>query len=140
MSWKLHCSNLTWKVSYLVKNCLKVCTPVDLLDKLLHKISYSDLGRPMDLILRDSNCCSFHTMGSLLLPWHSGLRMTTPSKVVHYFWLIFSKTSEKTKEELLTNIDMLLMVEKVIRREICHTIYWYAKANNKYVKDNDKNK
>ena len=35
---------------------------------------------------------------------------------------------------------MLLMVEKSIRQEICHSIYGYAKANNKYMKDYDKNK
>ena len=33
---------------------------------------------------------------------------------------------------------MLLMVEKDIREGICHCIYWYAKANNKYLKDYDK--
>ena len=32
------------------------------------------------------------------------------------------------------------MVEKGIRRGICHSIYRYAKANNKYMKDYDKNK
>ena len=35
---------------------------------------------------------------------------------------------------------MLLMVEKGIREGICHFIYRYAKANNKYKKDHDKNK
>ena len=34
---------------------------------------------------------------------------------------------------------MLLMVEKGMRGEICHSIYRYAKANNKYMKDYDKN-
>ena len=34
---------------------------------------------------------------------------------------------------------MLLMVEKGIRGRICHSIYWYAEANNKYMKDYDKN-
>ena len=29
---------------------------------------------------------------------------------------------------------MLMMVEKVIRGGICHAIYRYAKANNKYKK------
>ena len=35
---------------------------------------------------------------------------------------------------------MLLMVEKSIREGICHSIYRYAKANSKYMKDYDKNK
>ena len=36
--------------------------------------------------------------------------------------------------ELLTDYDMLLMVEEVIRDGICHSIHRYAKANNKYMK------
>ena len=36
--------------------------------------------------------------------------------------------------ELLTNNDMLLMVEEGIRIGICHAIHRYAKANNKYLK------
>ena len=35
---------------------------------------------------------------------------------------------------------MLLMVEKGIKRGICDSIYRYARANNKYIKDYDKNK
>ena len=46
----------------------------------------------------------------------------------------------KVKLDLLPDIDMLLMVEKGIRGGICHSIYQYAKANNKYMKDYDKNK
>ena len=42
--------------------------------------------------------------------------------------------------DLLTNIDILLMVEKDIRGEIFHVIYRYVKANNKYMKNYDKNK
>ena len=90
-------------------------------------------------------------------------------RVIHYFWLMFSKTSEKmclktyeldpvkflsvtglawqaafkkteVKLELLTNTNMLLMVEKGIRREICLTIHQYAKANNRYMKGYSKNK
>ena len=35
---------------------------------------------------------------------------------------------------------MLLMTEKGIREGICHSIYQYTKANNKYMKDYDKKK
>ena len=35
---------------------------------------------------------------------------------------------------------MLFMVEKEIRRGICHTIYRYAKANIECMKDYDKKK
>ena len=35
---------------------------------------------------------------------------------------------------------MLLMVKKGIAGRIYHSIYRYAKANNKYIKDSDKKK
>ena len=35
---------------------------------------------------------------------------------------------------------MLLIVEKGIRGGICHSIRWYAKANQKYIKNYVKNK
>ena len=41
--------------------------------------------------------------------------------------------------ELLTDYDMLLMVEKGIRGRICHSIQRYAKANNKYIKSYNNN-
>ena len=42
-----------------------------------------------------------------------------PEKFFFFFWLAWQETLEKTKAkfELLTDIDMLLMVEKGIREE-----------------------
>ena len=34
---------------------------------------------------------------------------------------------------------MLLMIQKGIRGGICHAIHTYAKTNNKYMKNNNKN-
>ena len=48
-------------------------------------------------------------------------------------WQACLKKTE-IKLELLTYVDMLLMVEKGIRGGICHAIHRYAKANNKSIK------
>ena len=41
--------------------------------------------------------------------------------------------------ELLTDYEMLLMVEEGIRGGICHSIHRYAKANNKNMKNYNNN-
>ena len=45
----------------------------------------------------------------------------------------------KVRLNLLTDIDMLSMVEKSITGGICHAIHRYTKANKQYMKDYDKN-
>ena len=44
------------------------------------------------------------------------------------------------KLELLTDLDMLLVIGKGIRGGITHEIHRFAEANNKYMKNYDKNK
>ena len=46
----------------------------------------------------------------------------------------------KVKLDLLTDLDMLLIVEKGIREGIRHSICQYVKTNNKYMKDYNKKK
>ena len=53
-------------------------------------------------------------------------------------WLACLKKT-RVKLELLTDIDMLLMVEKEVKGGICHAIHRYTKANNKYMRNYDKN-
>ena len=47
-------------------------------------------------------------------------------------------TKTEVELELLTSVDMLLMVEEGIKGGICHAIHRYTKANNKYIKDYNK--
>ena len=65
-----------------------------------------------------------------------------PAKFLSVPGLAWQAALKKTKVklDLLTNIDMLLMIKKGIRGGIYHSIYRYAKASNKYIKDYDKNK
>ena len=89
--------------------------------------------------------------------------MTCMFKVIHYCLQLFLKTLATSvskymnltlltfclpapglawlaclKLELLTDIDILLIVEKGNRDGICHSIHNHAKANNKYLKNYNK--
>ena len=52
--------------------------------------------------------------------------------------VVFKKT--KVKLDLLTDIDILLIISSSIRGGISGSIYRYTKANDKYLNDYDKNK
>ena len=53
-------------------------------------------------------------------------------------WQACVKKTEK-KLELITDYEMLMIVENGIRGEICQATHRYAKANNKYMNNYDKN-
>ena len=64
-----------------------------------------------------------------------------PAKFLSATGLDGKQLSKDWKElDILTDIDMLLIVEKGLKGGICHSIYRYAKANNKYIKYFDKNR
>ena len=46
----------------------------------------------------------------------------------------------RVKIKLLTDIDMLLIIQDGIRGGICQSIHRYAETNNKYMKNYNKNK
>ena len=50
------------------------------------------------------------------------------------------KKKSKSKLHLLTDVHMLLMVEKSIRGPICHALHQYGRANNKCMEDYNENK
>ena len=54
-------------------------------------------------------------------------------------WKVAIKKT-RVKLDLLTDVDMLLMVEKGIRGGMCHAFHRYVKDNNKYLKNYDNNK
>ena len=53
-------------------------------------------------------------------------------------WQACLKNTE-VKLELITDYDVILMIEKGIKGGICQTTHMYAKANNIYMKNYDKN-
>ena len=54
--------------------------------------------------------------------------------------MVRSFKETKVKLELPADSDILLTVEKAIRGRLCHSINSSAEANNKYMKDYNKNK
>ena len=64
-----------------------------------------------------------------------------PAHFLSLSGLVWQACLKKTnfKLELLTNYDMLLMVEEEVRGGICHSIHRYAKANNKYMNNYNEN-
>ena len=55
-------------------------------------------------------------------------------------WQACLKKKTGVELELLTDYDMLLMIEEGIRGGICHAVHRYAKVNNRYMKSYDKSK
>ena len=84
--------------------------------KLNNLGDYHDLYVQSDALLKEYELDPAHFLSLPGLAWQACLKKTN------------------IELELLTDYDMLLMVEEGIRGGICHSIHQYAKANNKYMK------
>ena len=84
--------------------------------KLNNLGDYYDLYVQSDALLKEYELDPAHFLSLPGLAWQACLKKTN------------------IELELLTDYDMLLMVEEGIRGGICHSIHQYAKANNKYMK------
>ena len=91
-----------------------------ILKKEKHLAEYRDLHVQSDTLYTKYDPAKFLSVPGLV--WEAALKNT------------------KVNLDILTDISMLLMVEKGLTGGVCHSIYRYAKANNKYMKDYDENK
>ena len=110
-------------------------------NNVFKKFNINNLGEYHDLYVRSDTL--------LLADIFENFRMSClenygldPTHFISLPGLAWQACLKKTNVELelLTDYDMLLMIEEGIRGGICHAVNRYASANNHYMKDYDKNK
>ena len=109
--------------------------------KVFEKFKLKNLGGYHDLHLRSDVILLadvFKNVRSMCLEIYK----LHPAKYITASGLAFQAPLKMTKVELdlLTDIGMLLMIEKGIRGGICNVVPRYAKANNKYIRGYDEDK
>ena len=123
---------------------------------ILENISETDYAHAKNVFKKFNfnNLCEYHDLyvrsdALLLADIFENFRQSCsknyeldPAHFVSLHGLAWQVCLKKTNVELelLTDYDMLLMVEERIRGGICHAMQRYAHANNKYMKDYDKKK
>ena len=96
---------------------------------------YYNLYLKSDILLFTDVFEYFRKMGLNIYHLHPVKFLLAPGLA----WQTSLKKTE-VKSEFLTDINILLMVEKDIIGAIYHAIHQYAKANNKHMRDYYKNK
>ena len=109
-------------------------------EKVFNKFNIKNLGEYHDLYVQSDTLLladAFENFGNMCIKVY-GL---DPVYFLSAPGLAWQACLKKTgvKLELITDFDMLLMIEKGIRGGICHSVYRHAKTNNKYMKIFDKN-
>ena len=100
--------------------------------KLKHLGEYHDLYMQSDILLLADLFENFRNMYIKVYELDPAHFLTAPGLA----WQACLKEAD-VKLELLTNFNMLLMVEEGIRGGMCHVVHRYAKANNKDMKNYD---
>ena len=127
------CSNLT------LENITK--TDYAHANNVFKKFKINNLGEYYDLYVRSDTLLLANIFENFRQSCLKNYELD-PAHFVSLPGLAWQACLKKTSVELelLTDYDMLLMIEEGIRGGICHSMQRYAKANNKYMKDYDKKK
>ena len=100
--------------------------------RIKHLGEYHDLYVQSETLLLADVFENFRNMYIKVYELDPAHFLTTPGLA----WQACLEKAE-VKLELLSDNDMLLMVEEGIRGGMCHAIHRYSKANNKYIKNYD---
>ena len=105
------------------------------------KININNLGEYHDLYVRSDTLLLADIFENFRQSCLENYELD-PAHFVSLPGLAWQACLKKTnvEPELLTDYDMLLMIEEGIRRGICHAVNRYARANNHYMKDYNKTK
>ena len=110
-------------------------------NNVFKKFNLNNLGEYHDLYIRSDTLLLADVFENFRYACMKNYELD-PAHFVSLPGLAWQASLKKTNVELelLTDYDMLLMIEEDIRGGICHAIQRYAKANNKYMRDYDQNK
>ena len=135
---RFHETSLPDKESFYSNLNMKDITDVDHrhANKVFKAFKLKDLGQYHDLYVQSDTiqlCDIYENFRNICIKVYE----LDPAHFLSAPGLAWQACLKKTEVELelITDPDMLLMVEKGIRGGICHAILRYAKANNKYMKD-----
>ena len=135
---RFHETSLPDKESFYSNLNMEDITDVDHrhANKVFKAFKLKDLGQYHDLYVQSDTiqlCDIYENFRNICIKVYE----LDPAHFLSAPGLAWQACLKKTEVELelITDPDMLLMVEKGIRGGICHAILRYAKANNKYMKD-----
>ena len=109
-------------------------------EKVFNKFNIKNLGEHHDLYVKSDKLLLtdvFENFRNMCIKVY-GLDPVYFLLAPELAWQTFLKKTG-VKLALITDVDMLLMIEKGIRGGIYHSVYRHAKANYKYMKIHDKN-